>query len=90
MSAYYPRRRLEPGQVKVFLNYLIGWFAKPIDCECLMYVRRLPTRLISVAGVLRDERCRRSSTDSRLTTHTHYFSCPKFVKYCNARSRLVD
>ncbi|MBN9657879.1 MAG: LysR family transcriptional regulator [Acidobacteria bacterium] len=29
VSAYYPRRMLEPGKVKVFLDYLKEWYAKP-------------------------------------------------------------
>ena len=28
VSAYYPRRRLEPGKVKVFLDHLIEWFGR--------------------------------------------------------------
>ena len=29
VSAYYPRRLLEPRKVQVFLEYLIHWCAKP-------------------------------------------------------------
>ena len=29
VSAYYPRRLLEPRKVKLFLDCLIEWFAKP-------------------------------------------------------------
>jgi DNA-binding transcriptional LysR family regulator len=29
VSAYYPRRLLEPRKVQLFLDYLIEWFAKP-------------------------------------------------------------